>query len=369
MKITLIILTVCMALATGHAQMPTQANFAESFGWAALPMLGFVVDGSHALRPVIGIPGAASVGSALNLGFEISQAQISSDHSYMVVTTPGSDWPLWIQLRAGTMAIRPMESFVNGVSTGRRVQCSDEADMPVDYRQGLSLRCARTRAVVDTSAKIDRIALSPTGSAAALLSTSTGRIYVFTNMAGSPALAREFEAGALGPASALAITDDGETAALGVSDGNAGALFVLNAGQAPRLVASMQHPSAIQFLRNRNSAIVADSTGNTIYSLSGGDLVSMATAADGISQPVGIAVSNDNQRIFIGNSESASVVTLNLDGGAPIQTHCNCTLTGLHPTNADSVFRLTDFSGRPVLLFDGNTAAPRIIFVPMNSEF
>jgi hypothetical protein len=359
------ILTVCLALAAVHAQAPMQSNFkaanSERSGWAALPMLSFVVDGSLALRPMIGIPGAASVGSALDLGFEISQAHISSDHSYMVVTTPGNDWPLWMQIRPGTMAIRSMESFVDVFE-----ECRDEHDIPLDF---LSRRCARTRAARNTRATVDRIALSATGSAAALLSTSTGRIYVFTNMAGSPVLARQFEAGMPGPVSALGISDDGATAAVGISDGNAGALFVLNAGQAPRFIASMRYPSAIQFLRNQESAVIADSADNTIYSLTGGNLISMATAADGISQPVGIAVSSDNRRVFIGNSESASVVTLGLDGSAATQTHCNCTLTGLHPTNADSVFRLTDFSGRPVPLVDGNSAVPRIIFVPVNPEF
>src|SRR5688572_7849410 len=198
-KLTLnVFLTVSIALAAVHAQPSTQTNFktanAETLGWAALPLLGFVVDGAHALRPLVGIAGAASVGSALNLGFEVSQAQIPPGHSYMVVTTGENDWPLWIQVRAGTMAIRPLRP-------NRRVECF-EFDTPQNFRDGLlSRRCVPEAVRLDASAKIDRVALSGTGSAAALLSESTGRIYVFNNMPDSPALVREFEAGGLGPVS------------------------------------------------------------------------------------------------------------------------------------------------------------------------
>jgi hypothetical protein len=265
------------------------------------------------------------------------------------------------------MTVRPMISLVNRLRM-RQADCL-EPDTPQEIRNRQSRRCAREPVAVDLSATIDRAALSPTGSAAALYSASAGHIYVFNNMSESPTLVRRFEAGTPGQVTAMGISDDGRAAALGVSDGVSGALYVLSAGLTPRFVVSMRNPSAIQFLRNRDQAIVADSVDNRIYSLNGAHIYSVATASDGIALPVAIAVSNDNQKVFVANSESGSVVTIGLDGSGSTQMGCSCTLTGLHPTSTDSVFRLTDFSGRPIVMFHGNSAVPRISLVPVNSEF
>jgi hypothetical protein len=172
----------------------------------------------------------------------------------------------------------------------------------------------------------------------------------------------------LGSVTAIAVSDDGSTVAIGVSDGQTGSLFVAGTGTQPRKVASLSHPAAITFLRNSIGAVVADDLANTIYSLSGGQIFAIASSQDGISAPVGIATSNDNQRVFVANAQSGSVVTLALSGTVTAPVYCNCTVTGLYPTNTDSVFRLTDFSGSPVLLFDANRAAPRITFIPVGGS-
>jgi hypothetical protein len=362
-------LAVCMATVTGTAYLSAQIDStianSRTGAWTALPLLGFLLDGARALRPVIGIPGAASVADAVNLGFDISQAEIPPGHAYILATTSQSEWPLWIQVRAGTMTIRPMDSFVSRPRS-RFGECF-EPDTP-GRRSHAARRCAPEPLAVDTTSRIDRIALSPTGSAAALFSESSGRIHVFTNMPESPALVSTFDGSTLGRVTAMGVSDNGQTAAVGVADGASGALFVLNAGQTPRLIARMGQPSAIRFLRNSERAIVADSADNTVYALAEGQVFPVATAQDGIAMPVGLAVSNDNQRIFVANSESRSVVTVDLNGRGSISTACNCAVTGLHATNTDSVFRLTDFTGGPILLFDGNSAAARIHFVPLSSE-
>jgi len=180
-------------------------------------------------------------------------------------------------------------------------------------------------------------------------------------------LSGQFNVGSLGTLSAFAVSDDGKTALAGTSDGQTGALFVLAAGRTPRLVASMTHPAAIAFLHNSNDAVIADDAANTIYSLTAGQVFPIVSAQDGIAQPNAIAVSNDNQRLFVGSSQSGSITTIG-HGTIAQPLACNCRMTGLSPTNTDSVFRLTDFSGGPVVLFDANRATPRITFVPLRGS-
>jgi hypothetical protein len=331
-----------------------------------LPVLSFVVDNNLGLRPMIGIPGSASIGSALDLGFEVVRAAAPPGHDYILAMTNEGSWPRLLQVRGGTITIRSTDSFDH--QHPQSSTCEWPADAPWPKRRRPS-QCLVEPFLTDGATNIDRIALSPTGSAAAFFSESQQRIYAFTNLSESPTLLGKFEVGGLGPISAMAISDDGQNVALGVSEGDTGALVLVSLNLPPRLIASMRHPSAIAFLRRSDDAIIADDVENRIYMLSGRAVFTVATAENGISGPIGIAVSNDNQRIFVGNSQSGSVTTIGPNGVVREPRYCNCTLTGLHPTNTDSVFRLTDSSGGPVLLLDANGAAPRMIFAPLSPQF
>ncbi len=348
-----IFVIACFACVAGwvYAQSP-QAS-------VNLPLLSFVVDATHHLRPLIGIPGSASIGAPIDLGVDVIRATASPSHDYILAMTRGSNWPVLLQLRGGTITAQSMDSFAN-FQSGRRVPCSQPGDGPLP-RRGNRAECSVDTSEASEAITVDQIVLSPAGSAAAFFSESQKLIYAFTNLSQSPALLGKFDVGALGPLSALAISDDGKTVAVGTSDGVGGSVFILNSDQQPRLVASIDHPSLITFLHNSDAAVIADDANNKIYMLSGGQAVPIATAADGISTPTGIAVSNNNQRIFVANSGTSSITTIGPSGME--SQNCNCVLTGLHSTNADSVYRLTDYSGGPVLLFDAGGSASRMTFV------
>jgi hypothetical protein len=294
------------------------------------PALSYVVDSGHQVRPLIGIVGAASVGNPADLGFDVTQAAVPPAHDYVIALSPGSNWPILLQVSAGTF-------------------------VPQWFAFATTL---------DPSTIIDRVALSPTGSAAALFSSAQGRIYLFTRLAQSAVSKGQIDVSTLGAVSAFSVSDDGQNVAIGVSDGQNGSVYVAGSKSQPILVATMSHPAAIAFLRNSGAAIVADDQQNIIYSLWDNQALPIASASDGVAAPVAIATSNDNQRIFVANSQTGSVMTISLTGDATASVNCNCTLTGLYPTSTDSVFRLTDFSGSPVLLFDANRPVPRITFVP-----
>jgi hypothetical protein len=357
-----VVVVVSAAVAGGIAAGPGQNGRVASVG---PPLLGFVVDDARGLRPLVGIPGSASIGNTVPLGFEISHAAVSPRHDYILALTPESNWPRLLQVRDGLISIHAMVA-PDDPQTPRREDCDVPADMPHDRRRPHECRYAPV--VADTAAAVDRIALSPAGTAAAFYSETARRIYVFGNMAQSPAFAGAIDVAELGSVSAFGISDDGGTVALGVSDGQNGSLFVLSPRRPAQWVSSMRHPVAIGFLHGSDSAFIADDVDNKIVVLSNGHVMPVATETEGISGPIALAVSKDNQRVFAANSGSGSVTTIGPAGFVSEPRYCNCALKGLYPTNNDSVFRLTDFAGGPVLLLDGNSSPSRLIFVPMSGS-
>jgi hypothetical protein len=350
-------LALTLAASRAHAQQaPTPS--------VSLPLLGFVVDQGGALRPLVGVAGSASVSAPINVGFGISQAVMPPNRDYLLATTPGADWPMLLQMRGGTITILSKDAFFNNVSdqTDGCFPSSVEDDGP-------RTRCPRGITAANEISNVNRIALSSTGASAAFLSESHGRIYAFSNLAQMPTSSGTFDVRGLGAVSAFGISDDARTVAFAVFDGSAGSLYVASSGQAPQFIASIHHAAAIQFLRNSDTAVVADDMDNKVYTLAGGQIYAIAGPDDGIANPVGMGVSNDNQRVFVGNSAAGSVTTISFNGTATQSTSCDCTLTGLRPTNSDSVFQITDFSGGPIVLFDGNSATPRTIFVPVAAKF
>jgi hypothetical protein len=297
-----------------------------------LPVLGYTLDQSGGLRPIIGIAGAASVGAALNLGFPVISASVPASHDYILATAAPGSWPTLLQFRDNTITARSFDGANSSVS-------------------------------------VDRIALSPTGSVAAFLSASAGRVFAYSNLSQTPSLVGTFDMSAAGAVSAFGISDDGKTALFGTSDGQQGALFVSTAGKMPRPLGLIHHVSAIQFMSNSSDAIIGDDVENQVYAFSNGQIYVIARPEDGIGSPVGIGISNDRQKVFVANSAFGSVTTIGLNGTGTQSMSCNCTVSNLQPMSADSVFQLTDFSGSSLVLFEANSATPRTLFVPAGAQF
>jgi DNA-binding beta-propeller fold protein YncE len=301
-------------------------------------VLTFIVDSANRIRPLIGIAGSASVGNPIDIGFDVVRSDVPPAHDYMIATT-GATWPVFVQVRGSNVTVRTMDSMLQRVHRAN----------------GLP--------------PISRIALSPSGSSAALLSESASKIYAFSNLSQSPTLTGTFDTTALGQPTAFAINDDGNAVILGTSDGNVGALFLIKLGLPAALIARCHHPSAMMFLHKSDYAIVADDAENEIYIVNGGQIAGSFGDESGIAGPVAVASSNDNRKVFVGNAQTGSVVTIGYDGTVTEPLFCKCALTGLSPTNTDSVFRLTDFSdGAPVLLFDASASKPRIVFAPLTTS-
>src|SRR5215468_3355794 len=129
-KVIQISIAFCLLLigAQTNAQQTSQPVFTIVDGSSAaqdsnpnpsvtLPVLGFVLDQSGGLRPVIGITGAASVGAPLNLGFSVVQAAMPPSHDYILAMTGNSAWPVLLQVRGNTITVRHLAFPGTGIDS------------------------------------------------------------------------------------------------------------------------------------------------------------------------------------------------------------------------------------------------------------
>jgi hypothetical protein len=295
------------------------------------PILGFVFDPAAAgLRPIHGIPGAAVMGERLDLGFEIASAAISPQHNYALVESDDPPGLSLVLLAAGPASLQLIPDAVRGA---------------------------------------DQILFSPRGDSALLYRATARRIQVLAGMPKAPSLIREIDTSVLlEPISALAISDDARAVLVAVGRGGAGTIWLFADDGGVRFIAAVGQASAVTFLSNSHDAVVADRLFNYVYQLKdvtgSADSLFLAGEREGIAGPVAVALSDDNQRVFIANSVSGTVLSLSLAGGAAVVVPCDCSIKELHRLSGSAVFRLTEPSAGPMLVFDGDSSEPRFVYVP-----
>jgi hypothetical protein len=286
-------------------------------------ILGFVFDPANGLQPILGIAGASTIAAPLVLPAKMSSAMISSQQDYaLAVTTPDANL-----LR---------------VSLGDSVSAAP-LGIPVSA--------------------IDLMALSPSGSAAALFDRTQNRIRVIAGLPGAPALTREFDLSDFhGTLTSVAVADAADAVLAGFSD----RVVALAPDGNVRILATPQHATAAGFLRNGRDVVIADLAANAVYLIrnvtGSSEPVLLADNQDGISAPVAVGVSNDNQRAIV--AISRGVATIKLADNAITITSCVCEPSGLAALRGNAVFRLTEPMGGPIWLFDGDAPQPRVVFTP-----
>jgi streptogramin lyase len=116
-----------------------------------------------------------------------------------------------------------------------------------------------------------------------------------------------------------------------------------------------------------NSQDVVSATGDgAIYlarNAGAGNDYRQVYSLSGQSNPVAVAVSPDGAAAYV--ASSSGVVTLvNLTDATAIQVDCQCRPTTFLALSTASMFRISDISRTPIMLFDSSSAAPRTWFVP-----
>lgn len=333
MKRKAIPLTLKLGIFVSILLLPSLLPGQSTPGFINRPALGFVFDsGARTLKPILGVPGASLFGTPLDTGLQLAYAAISPRQDYAILLAGDNrEVKLLPLLPANSSA-----SSIDGV-------------LPAP----------------------DRIVFSPLGSAIALYRIHDALFQIITGLPDSPVVAQEIPASNLGgDLTSLAISDDGQQVLAAVANNDSGSSILFASDGVPRQLPVSGHISAMAFRPQTHAAVIVNQDRQVLlFSDLTANLQSQVLAGpdDGISAPVAIAFSADGVKVFVANSDTGNVAALDLLGGAPSLTPCQCTPTGLHRLAGNSVFRLNDPTARLLQLFDGDATTPRVVFVPPDS--
>ena len=319
------------------------------------PRLGMLFDPqTRALHPILGIPGSAVVGRALELGITVEKAAISPGQDFVLVTA--GDRREVVMLRTGRGPIAPVA-----------IEGADPAP--------------------------NEIILSAGGRAALLYHRALNRLQVITGMPSGPRISAQLYLSAGEAPSAFAVSDDGRVVLAGIG----GSLKMITANGEVPVLPGIGKITAIAFGK-RSAAPVVDEVRGEVHRTRPGPAVPasasfgyvalaadalhdrlflvrnvtgdvdaevIGTSAEGIASPVALAVSRDNGRVFVANAKSGTVAIFDLLRGGRSHSliSCGCSPTGLDRLNGD-VFRLTAPSSRPLWVLEADGREPRVVFVP-----
>lgn len=290
------------------------------------PTMGLVFDASQsALRPIRGIPGAATLGDAVNPGFPLASATVS----------PRQDFAL---------ALRADDSSVV-----------------------LALAGGGSAAVPGARPAPALMVFSPAGATAALYDSGAGRVQVLTGLPDAAAVQSDVDISALaGPVAALAVDDAGSTLFLAAGAAETVALYRIAMDGTSQFLASFRSVAALRLSVNGREAMLADSAAGAVYAIrdlrGAGRMETIASGRDGLGIP--IAVESDSAgRIFVAD-QAGNVTILNRGRGPVVSLPCGCTPAGLFRLSGTATFRLTDPSDGPMWVLDASGADARIVAVP-----
>lgn len=281
----------------------------------AAPVLGYVGDArSNALRMIEGIPGASILGRTVDLGPEITLAAVSPDQTYI--------WGIAAQ---------------GGVPSLLTIGAS-----------GLEFRV-----VAGIASPVDRIVISPSGTAAALYGAD-GTLRILTGLPGNPVVAREIPAAYL---DRMAVSDDGSLMIL-VSKESPHPMLLSSTSSGVVAIPVSGPVSALAFRPQSHDALIA--AAGRITLVRAVDTVPTYTVFEEPLDPaVAVLFSIDGRRIFAAYADG-KILTHDVASGESFVSVCHCVPTGLQPLH-NSVFRLNEVEPGPVFLFDG--LKNRVVFV------
>ena len=295
------------------------------------PVAGLVFDPQlHALRPLIGVPGAAYLGLPLVSGLDAASVA-PSGFSALVV-------------REGRILL------FRGVN----------ADPPT-----LELENAITDA--------DVFAWSADGAVAAIYSSRDRSAQIWKNLATVPeVVSRMALADVPGKVVALAIGASNEHLVAALESEDQGGVYLLQAGAASSLL--LRAGSPVSVITSGSDLFVADKTRDQIWQVTryqdrAAPMI-FADAGSGLASPVGMQLSEDRKRLFVANAGSKSLVAFDLETRSVIHSMAlDAEPAMLGSLGAKSVWLLnTGTEGlQPWFIADGGPS-PSVYFVPAGRE-
>jgi hypothetical protein len=292
------------------------------------PSLGFSpnADGTT-VWPILGIPGASTLGQALNLGVEIRGAVVS----------PRQDYILALRTEDGQPIIRRLTS---------------------DPRDATPIDGTRRNSV---------IAISPSGSAAVLYDNDSKVLQVLHGFPASPSIVFESDASSIaGDITALAVSDDASLSLVGFSNNGSGSLWAVSS--AGSKFVSATYATSLSFIVNSQDAVVGDSAVGEAFLLQrivdAPQRFALISPGEGVTGLSGIAVSDDGRFAVVAGGASANVGIVDMQQSLRYVIPCNCKPNGVNRLTGTAVFRLNQPPDALVTILDLSSGKPRILVVP-----
>jgi hypothetical protein len=282
------------------------------------PILGFVYNpAGKNIRPVTGVPGAASLEDAQPMASKFRSGAVSPNGRYTVATFHGEDGVFIVELSNA----KPAPVQLNGATAA------------------------------------DLIAFSSDGNAAALYSRETGKVQLWRSLPQEISLNAEL---GIGQVNAIAVSQDLSVVA-GVSEDS----LVLAGEDGPRSVLA-GHFTAITFVGDGRELAIADGTGKQILlvrDVTGQPETTMlAGAPEGIAEPVAIATSPDGAKVIVGDRGSRGVVAIYTAGRTSAVFRCDCSPEHVSRAQGTAVFLITTPENE-LHVFDGDSPEPRLLTI------
>jgi hypothetical protein len=310
------------------------------------PVLGLVADlRGGVVLPIRGIPGAASLGDALQLGDVNAIAVSPRQNSAVLMTNTGTQ--------------------VASLGADGKLSTVD-AGLPAAFRPTV-------------------VRFSPTGMTAAFYDVTTNELWVKRDGV------RQLDTSQL-PAALdhLAVSDLAQTPVAGTLAGDHRSVFLMDDTGGIRRITGFTEVTDVSFVGGSGALAIADGGAKQVMlvrdPLAGNApelQLELAGTQDGRFR---IASSNDGNLLALlavpasGRPEDGRPLyvvprrpsqpgnpvlgLLRLADRQWIPLECACVPSDLVPLNGNAVYRLTDRLDRPLWILDGDSAAPRLVFVP-----
>jgi hypothetical protein len=283
-----------------------------------VPAMGFAWDArSGDIRAIRGIPGAALLGDGAG----------TSGYTSAVIS--------------------PRHNLALGLTAEGKVQI-------------IRIATGEVRDIPQILSAPSRLVFSPSGTAA--LAIGTG-LQIITDLSNSAAVAELSLPPDSGTPDAIAISDDGQLV-FAAAAGDPGAAWLLAPGFAP-VALGLPGPVSAAAFQPGTRDVTAVGRDGAVYRIpsSTGDVQQVFAADDRLAGAVAVRVSRDGARISTAN-RLGTIAVLDTAGPALQTVDCGCTPTGMEPLNAPGLYRITEISDRPLMLFDISQSTPRVWFVP-----
>lgn len=212
-----------------------------------------------------------------------------------------------------------------------------------------------------------QIVFSPSCSAALAYTPGQSGAVLIEGLAATP----HTSGVALPPGTKIAVVaDSGSVLAMVPQSGGGAAIeFVAGGSATTRTVLAVTKFGGMAFLPGADTALVADGGAGTLTRVAqmsaSASLTQVAGPADGLAQPMAVAVSSDGRRAAVVNEKDSSIVRIDLTGQAPAaRAVCPCSPNRLVALAGNLAFRVNDTGAGTVWAYDGDAANPRFVFLP-----